>query len=994
MRQPPSERIDAMQPAPLLSAKHRFRPVVERLERRELRAADGLAAVDLGADGVGTGGAGGSDTEGCVLGCPWQTHASASAGGDENVASAPDTGSGPQLSLALEPAIDGVQSPQTVVAGLDPTVDDAAIAALADGQHAMAYVQPQQDEYQILFRRTLADGTPGPTAQQVATVAAASWSSTVADSLPVQVRLAALGHGGWVVAWTDGDQLFAQAYDASDQPLGEPVQQTVSPSDGVLEIELLPVAEDGGFLLAWNESDGSIVARAFNAAAEETASRFLLLHASADTFIVELEPQILAAGTALQWTVLDRQTMEPLARQWGVMTGIAQPITASQEALPEAFAQPPWILQLTDDRYAIVAMEYADPGDVMLVRIRDAAGNVLREHRFSIGDGATTSAETTDASAAALWGGGLAVGWGEIDETTMESSFVTQLFNNDGEPVPSQQIVPLGYRSHAGGLVTALRNGGYASYWIDTALDGATPVVATQTLRAVRTPLVVQLDDPAQTIDPATSTIEIQGLPANATLSHGTRTSPTTWTVSAVIADRLMIWSDDALPVMSLTAQWLDGATQQTLAVTAVTLGTDKHDTIDQAHSSPWIDGRQGMDTVVYPYAMDGYQFDSVDAHSVAVRYDDALLQHLVDVEFVVFGEQRWAIGDLIEQPAADPIDLPPEMSDGVEGEPDSTPDPDSTADPNTTRATPLASNAIAGIFSQATVPVPPLPPRSMAFGGAASAGAPFHAPTPRPSEFGQMYSGGRTAEPGDAGDGKRDQPPAQRAKSEAKLQGEAAKAAVTERGQSAEAAMAGGVSPEAAAVVGQLPDSVVQVNDPRLPTPPPLVAARSLPQLAANPVLPPSRTPRVYSGALQLNTATSDTNARPAQAPRIAAATPAIPLRPPPVKFASQWLTVVPAFDSQQLFEQIDEVQQQTLVDAEDKQLVAGTAVVLATGFSLAQIAWLLRGSVLITKLMSSMPIWFAFDPLPILNSASTLALDVPDPALPDESLLDIATR
>ena len=70
------------------------------------------------------------------------------------------------------------------------------------------------------------------------------------------------------------------------------------------------------------------------------------------------------------------------------------------------------------------------------------------------------------------------------------------------------------------------------------------------------------------------------------------------------------------------------------------------------------------------------------------------------------------------------------------------------------------------------------------------------------------------------------------------------------------------------------------------------------------------------------------------------------------------------------------------------DQEMVTGVAVVVASGASLAQVAWLLRGSVVLTKLFSSMPVWSTFDPLPILSGRDAVTV-VPQN---DESLVDIA--
>ena len=78
----------------------------------------------------------------------------------------------------------------------------------------------------------------------------------------------------------------------------------------------------------------------------------------------------------------------------------------------------------------------------------------------------------------------------------------------------------------------------------------------------------------------------------------------------------------------------------------------------------------------------------------------------------------------------------------------------------------------------------------------------------------------------------------------------------------------------------------------------------------------------------------------------------------------------------------------EQELVDASaTSEIIVGAGVVVATGYSLAQIAWLLRSSAVLTKLMSSIPIWVSFDPLPLL-SKSGVAKSNPTA---NESLVDI---
>lgn len=96
-------------------------------------------------------------------------------------------------------------------------------------------------------------------------------------------------------------------------------------------------------------------------------------------------------------------------------------------------------------------------------------------------------------------------------------------------------------------------------------------------------------------------------------------------------------------------------------------------------------------------------------------------------------------------------------------------------------------------------------------------------------------------------------------------------------------------------------------------------------------------------------------------------------------------------SFDVAHLWHDMDEVSEEVQQTMATPTVIAGTAVVVAMGFSSVQIAWLLRGSLLVSRLLSSMPLWFSFDPLPILSAAPT-ALGAKRTYM-HESLADIAS-
>gem|GEM_PF-6665894 len=69
-----------------------------------------------------------------------------------------------------------------------------------------------------------------------------------------------------------------------------------------------------------------------------------------------------------------------------------------------------------------------------------------------------------------------------------------------------------------------------------------------------------------------------------------------------------------------------------------------------------------------------------------------------------------------------------------------------------------------------------------------------------------------------------------------------------------------------------------------------------------------------------------------------------------------------------------------------------AGTAGLLATGFSLGYLLWLARSGFLLSTVLSALPAWRNIDPLPVLGSLSDTADDDDDPE--DKSLSERTER
>ena len=94
----------------------------------------------------------------------------------------------------------------------------------------------------------------------------------------------------------------------------------------------------------------------------------------------------------------------------------------------------------------------------------------------------------------------------------------------------------------------------------------------------------------------------------------------------------------------------------------------------------------------------------------------------------------------------------------------------------------------------------------------------------------------------------------------------------------------------------------------------------------------------------------------------------------------------VQPEFDQRSFAAAMDVVEQELESDSFHSEIMVGAGVVVAVGFSISHMTLLVRSGALLTKFMSSVPIWVSFDPLPLLNAVGPL-----DGQKTSESLLDI---
>jgi hypothetical protein len=64
-----------------------------------------------------------------------------------------------------------------------------------------------------------------------------------------------------------------------------------------------------------------------------------------------------------------------------------------------------------------------------------------------------------------------------------------------------------------------------------------------------------------------------------------------------------------------------------------------------------------------------------------------------------------------------------------------------------------------------------------------------------------------------------------------------------------------------------------------------------------------------------------------------------------------------------------LNKLRDEVVEETKFEKIVVGSSVTVATGFSIGYVLWLVRGEVLLTSLLASLPAWRLIDPLPVLS-------------------------
>lgn len=849
----------------------------------------------------------------------------------------------------------GLDPDEFTVAGAANGVTNATAYARDDGSHVFIYAEQIGQQVRLSARHTTALGNPGGALEVLLTVDL----TTGFGPNDLQFSATSAPNDSFVLAWNDSTGIHAQLFASDFSPQSAAVTIAGPPAAGspylnsteILALNVLALS-DGDVAIAYtnpNSATVNIVGLSQSLAGttgltwEDTDPP-----GSDESLPFDLALQELAdESLLLTWKTVSQSTPE----DWRIhtVTFVNEQFTGINEWIANGFMDAP-------------QTAYQSDGDLVFSGIRESGGELETLIRVYDSNNILLKEEVLPPGLALSVGiGGLAVSGddsfavGILDSSTSAPSFLWQSFTESGELIGS--TLPLNqtelYTQFDGG-VYGLPTGGFAGYWLGYALDGITAAIFSRTIEFESTKLEIDFDSSLTTGDPSAFVV-VDGLPSDVGLNVGVRASDSSWLVPVSQLPELELLSFGEHDAVQLSLQLFSGSGVDLTDQSYSSLGSDGD---DQFLPSNYVSGGLGFDILNLTGEASSYSIDDVglgryrliaegEAHDIVFS----------DIENFDFADASYSLAELLE----------------VLAESGSESSTDGAAPPAMPVAPPWA-----------IVPPPAMPPPQQVQppGGILGGGEKtMVGPVRPPLESGDNSEAGArdTKAKDERVVGKKN--PNDHKQNERARKKDAAKNP-GDKGDASEGRESFHVSAENSAAVPEInAHPKTGLDQPEAGQP---ANSSDLSGGQGGVSLPPQGNQHAT------NTRTSPPAFRSLThppAPLVNRVAPAVPL------FPTEALSNAPAFDSEQLFAEMDDVKQEISTQVHPTTVLVGSAMVVATGFSVAHIAWLLRGSALLAKLMTSMPIWVSFDPLVVLDQVQpTVApLDPQQATLQNESLLDI---
>lgn len=894
------------------------------------------------------------------------------------------------IDLELGPAEESLLPSEHTIAGIDQ-VFEVAGAAAENGGHLFLYGTATNTHFEITGRLTHFDGTPGPPPVRLVQI---PFTSSLLPTGGARFAGELASDGTLTLAWHEGGELFAQQFDTNLQPISSPISiaTSVRPSDN-LDLAV-HIDEQGHIGIAFADLTTSIPK--FEVYSGDLQQQLFSWESSSavpgdDSFDFKLS-SVEEQEFSLTWL----STSDSVSSEW---TGYIVRFPTNGTPIESSWTfygydSPPEIA-LSSDGGILVAGERNQAGSTQVVfEVLDSSFQPEHSHalppEYSFAHGNGLIVGTNDV-----------VYLGLFEVTANGNHFLVQTFSESADAIGLPvRVNQANLAPELEGVLFPTTDGGVAAYWHGLALDGASSAILSRTYRPEFAELDISIasDDSTSALDDAY--IEILGLTGSTGFDIGFRTSPTSWVIPASELSPdgeetvLAISPSSSFPLDLQVTLRKDGASgnQELLAAHNYIFGSPGADILDPVFPDGTIHGGAGFDTLQIPFPLSDLNA-AQDGNDLWIYHGNESSLRIQSIEQFQVNNLDLTLPEFlsaIEQ--ANPGSSPPTDLNSS-NETDSVPPPNPIHHAGKPGASPkFGSNGGSPNGN---------PQNSQHYGepsiGVASSSSHSNQQLNRLSaegEGGQESSASRRS-------AERPTSVRERGPSRSSLEEEAESFGTVSAKGSAENPgqidlgdildASGRSAPSNQLLAAEAANQQVQVHKFTSPN-----TAQLAPSLSST-----HRTQGVVVQRNNLSHVPAPSSYEPVHVPDV---TTSIGTSTDPALFNTPEKTIEnqnvyvashpePAFEQEAMFAGLDEVEETIEQELNQAEIIVGSAVVLATGISIANIAWTLRSSILLSNLMSSLPVFVAFDPLPILNQTGGGGLGTaPGDLRPDLSLAEIA--
>ena len=544
------------------------------------------------------------------------------------------------LGIELGPVFDGLVADEFTVTDVDEGIAGATAVGLSDSSHLFVYGQQGQDSTEIFARRTLADGTPGESPQLLLSI-----PTGVEDQFHFDV--VGLDDGEFVLSWQEPGAVRAQVFDSNLDPVSEIVD--IAQYDGSISSQ-----PTHSFVDAFQLDNGELAFAYLNPEDFSVA----LVGRSSDLSTVtgldwssEPETNINQNIDELEISQLDDATVQlnwiesdPSLTQSNVQTA---------SFVDNQFTDlDSWVIDAFDSELEI---EYLENGNTVVAGVQEQTGELFSVVQTYDQDRNLINTFVADAGLALLAGTDSVITGPDdsyavllTDNSGDEPNVAIANFNTDSQLIGVTQQISQTPINQPLGTVTALPNGGYATYWVRFGLDGSSPAIVSRTIRYEQSGLDIGVtsDDPQEL---ANANVLIEGVPADAGLNVGQRTGENVWLIPLEQIEQVRLLTLGERPSLNLTFTLLSDQ-ESALASLGAAIGNDDDNLFS---ADPGVDrffGEDGLDRLEIGGLVDDVDLQAVSESAFRLTNDEAMLDFVFDnIEEFQFDDQLLTLQELID---------------------------------------------------------------------------------------------------------------------------------------------------------------------------------------------------------------------------------------------------------------------------------------------------------------------------------------------------------